>query len=332
MKISNYINRKWDRIFPYLFAAVMPWLSILSNVSNRESLKIGVLAFQWLVSFGLLLSLWFAIAYVIRVGEKKFPKIKLAAALVSFVAICTVLVSIIANARTGLVDYQPLWLSAFRLSIGALIIVAIQVSFRAIRENDKLKMENFALQTENYKAQLAQLRNQVNPHFLFNSLSTLQTLIRKDPAKSEDFVHNLSDVYRELLKNRESNFVTLREELKFLNTYLYLLKTRHGNALDVKIKVEESFKVLRLPSFALQLVVENCTKHNVLSKDSPLLIQIEQSGKKIRVSNNLQPKKAAQSTGVGIENLKKRYALMDVEEGVTVLKSDSMFKVDLKLF
>lgn len=157
-------------------------------------------------------------------------------------------------------------------------------------------------------------------------------MIRKDASKSEDFVHNLSDIYRQLLHSRESNVSTLKEELDFLNTYLDLLKTRHDSALQVDIKVDESGKKLQVPSFALQLLVENCTKHNMISRDSPLHIQIIQEGKKVSVSNNLQLKKSVDSTGVGLENLRKRYALMNISEGVSVSSTDTEFKVEVKLF
>lgn len=333
MNINDYLNRHGDRIFPYLFAATLPWLSILNTVPFRRSISVIDIAVQWIFGFVFLLLLWFVVNRIISVQNTISLSIRLFIALFAVVVIGTATVFLVSEAVPYVNDDQPLWIASFRLSIGGLIVVAIQGSFRAIRENEKLKTENFALQTENYKAQLAQLKNQINPHFLFNSLSTLLTLVKKDASKSEEFVHGLSDVYRELLNARESNMTTLQDELHFLNTYLYLLQTRHEKGLEVKIEVDKDNLNLRLPSFALQLLVENCTKHNIISKDSPLRISIRQlTDNKVVVINNLQRKKKVESMGVGLKNLGKRYSLLGIENGLIVKENESEFEVVLTLF
>ncbi|MDB4656133.1 histidine kinase [Flavobacteriales bacterium] len=332
MNFNTVYNRLGEKAFPFLFSAVLPLLSILNTVAFRESMTAADIAVRWGLAFGFLLLLWFVVERIVTsVNSISFP-IRLGLALIAVAILGTILIYSVSKAFPKVFDNQPLWLATFRLLLGGLIVVAIQGGFRSIRENEKLKTENYALQTENYKAQLDQLRKQVNPHFLFNSLSTLQTLIRKDVSKSEDFIHNLSDIYRQLLHSTESNLSTLYEELKFLKTYIYLLKTRHGSALEVDIDVDEALSHLRLPSFAMQLLVENCTKHNIISKDAPLNVRIKQVGNKITVANNLQLKKNVDSMGVGLDNLQKRYGLMNISDGVRVQSDDYEFKVELKLF
>jgi len=332
MGFTSYFNRIGEKAFPFLFSAVIPWLSILNTIAFRESVVVLEVFTQWAFSFCFLLLLWFLVERIVSSENRMTLPLRLTVALIAVIVFGTALVFAVSETFPSIDRDQPLWLSAFRLSIGGLMVVAIQGGFRAIRENEKLKTENFALQTENYKAQLDQLRNQVNPHFLFNSLSTLQTLIRKNASESEEFVHNLSAIYRQLLHSRESSVSTLEEELDFLNTYLNLLGSRHGSALQVDIEVDGPVRKLQLPSFALQLLVENCTKHNIISRDSPLHIRIIEAGGKISVSNNLQLKKSVDSTGVGLENLRKRYALMNISEGVAVMSTDAEFKVEIKLF
>ena len=158
-------------------------------------------------------------------------------------------------------------------------------------------------------------------------------MIRAGNDNSEEFVYQLSDVYRRLLQSKEDNTVALKEELEFLEAYLYLLKSRHDEGLEVVIDIPEEAYSLSLPSFGLQLLVENATKHNIISEKRSLKIHIfQKEPNSITVSNNLQLKKNVPSLGVGLNNLRKRYELMDIEEGVLLEQNEQEFIVTLKLF
>jgi LytS/YehU family sensor histidine kinase len=172
------------------------------------------------------------------------------------------------------------------------------------------------LKKENLQSQLEGLKGQVNPHFLFNSLNSLSSLISDDPVKAEKFLDEMSKVYRYLLRTNEDGLTTLQAEMDFINSYFHLLKTRYGDGLDMKTTIEERFLAYLVPPLTLQMLVENAVKHNMILKDKPLQIMIltTNSGRLI-VSNNLQRKdRMVSSNKVGLSNIVKKYRLMKQEE------------------
>lgn len=331
-KAGKLFQKRKEKSFPIIICLSLPWLNIISTSPYREELDIPLLLIRWLITSGFLLVLWYANAWLFDgIKQKwKWPAILVANAVIIGVLMVP---GLLFGEDLRWTEAQPLWLLISKFAMGSVSVIVIQSIFRAIRTNEQLKAENFELQTENYRAQLDQLKKQVNPHFLFNSLSTLQTMIRNKNDQSGEFVYNLSDVYRQLLQTRESHEVSLREELEFLNSYLYLLKVRHDSALEVNIQSLEDSLDHKLPSFGLQLLVENCTKHNIISEKRPLKINISQPDPfSITVTNNYQPRKNVQSFGVGLDNLRKRYDLMKIQDGVQVRQDENEYAVTLKLF
>ncbi len=169
-------------------------------------------------------------------------------------------------------------------------------------QQEELKRAHLALQYQS-------LKDQVRPHFLFNSLSSLVTLINTDSGKATQFVHKLSDVYRYVLEQRENELVPLAEEVKFLEDYIYLQKIRFGESLQVHFKIDPDRKLMMIP-LSLQMIVENAIKHNEVSADNPLVIDVVSTEmNQVVISNNLQKIEATEkSPGTGIENLQKRIA------------------------
>lgn len=168
------------------------------------------------------------------------------------------------------------------------------------------------VQKENLQSQFEVLKQQVNPHFLFNSLNVLTSLIKVDPDLAESFTERLSKVYRYVLENKEKDLVSLSTELEFLNAYLFLLEIRFMNKLLVEIRIDKShYDYLVLP-IAIQLIIENAIKHNTFSKAQPLRIEIfVDSHKRLNIINNLNVRETKLvSTGVGLENINRRYALV----------------------
>lgn len=172
------------------------------------------------------------------------------------------------------------------------------------------------LKKENLQSQLEGLKGQVNPHFLFNSLNSLSSLITDEPQKAEKFLDEMSKVYRYMLRNNEDGLTTLEAEMEFIRSYFHMLKTRYGDALEMEEKIEPRFLHYLLPPLTLQMLVENAVKHNMLLKDSPLRIMVITSNSgKLVVSNNLQRKtRNVQSNKVGLGNIAKKYQLMMKEE------------------
>jgi LytS/YehU family sensor histidine kinase len=197
-----------------------------------------------------------------------------AIALNGFLAIIvTLLVWAIAPTRIDVSEGFHL-ISLFRVIFVSIIFVTIQQSLKTIKKVEKLKSENLALKTEKYKAELDQLRKQVNPHFLFKSLGTLRGMVRSSDPNAEVFLMNLSSIYRQLLQTSDRPFVTLAEEAETLSVYLFVMKARHEAGLDTKLEVNEDLYDRNLPAFAIQLLVENCINHNMVSNQKPLKIRI----------------------------------------------------------
>jgi LytS/YehU family sensor histidine kinase len=182
------------------------------------------------------------------------------------------------------------------------------------------------LRSEKLMAQYEALKNQVNPHFLFNSLNVLSSLIEIDPKKASQYVQQLSDIMRYVLESRKRDLVPLKEELDFIEQFLQLQKLRFGDALNYKIDIQDQDNGQIVP-LALQLLVENAIKHNVIAQEQPLTIFIKENGTKICVINDLQPKSQITSgSGVGLVNLKERYQFLS-EKAIEVKECDQQFSV-----
>lgn len=155
--------------------------------------------------------------------------------------------------------------------------------------------------------QLAVLKQQLNPHFLFNSLNTLASLAYTDPELTNRFAKNLSGVYRYLLETQSMSLVTLKKELSFVNRYVMLEKIRFGNSLNITIRREcEPREVMVVPT-AIQLVVENAIKHNVCSEQTPLMVEVVIMADCVEVINQLNPRTSVHSYGIGLKNISQQY-------------------------
>ena len=172
----------------------------------------------------------------------------------------------------------------------------------SVVQQEELKRAHLALQYQS-------LKDQVRPHFLFNSLSSLATLINTDAKKATQFVHKLSDVYRYVLEQRESELVPLKDDLKFMEDYVFLQQIRFGKNLQVDTRMELDQNRMVIP-LSLQMLVDNAIKHNEISEDNPLRIKISSTGQgHVIVENNLRKKEVSEpSPGTGLENLSKQIA------------------------
>jgi hypothetical protein len=208
------------------------------------------------------------------------------------------------------------------------IFVAIAF-FRSWRHTLQEKEE---LKRERISAEFATLKNQINPHFLFNSLNTLTSLIEENPKTATDFVQKLSSVYRYVLTQKDKELIPLSEELAFIQSYIYLNQIRFGSNLRTHIHIEPQFLKGKIVTLSLQMLIENCIKHNIISADKPLTIYIGVFNNKIFVRNNLQRKTTlnTDSNGIGLHNIVHRYTLLTQDE-VEILEDGKDFMVSLPL-
>lgn len=189
--------------------------------------------------------------------------------------------------------------------------------------------EKAVLERQQVQSQLEGLRNQVNPHFLFNSLNTLIYLIPENPEKATNFVQKLSKVYRYLLENRDASVIPLQEELDYLNAYIYLVKERFGDNLQVEIGDLSAIQHAPTIPLTLQILFENAIKHNIISAEKPLKVEVFYENKHLVVRNNLQKKnQVMDSTGVGLQNIRDRYRML-TEKEVEVIASQQFYTVAL---
>lgn len=180
---------------------------------------------------------------------------------------------------------------------------------------NKMK-ENELLSKMNRQSRLQSLKTQVNPHFLFNSLNSLSSLIDTDEDSAETFLDEMSKVYRYMLRTEEEELVQLSSELSFIESYYYLLKERYGNSLIIQIDVPPDDLKLYLPPLTLQTLIENAFSQNVMMKDQPLIIRISRNGSGLVVRNNIQAKTIIEDRDIetGIDNLIARYSLLHQSE------------------
>lgn len=195
--------------------------------------------------------------------------------------------------------------------------------------SDKSKGEELA--QAKVEAELEALKNQIDPHFLFNSLNTLSHLIGEDQAKAKLFNDNLAEVYRYILSNKERNLVLLSEELQFAERYFALLRIRFGDAVRLTFSGEAAEEDLLIPPISLQILLENAVKHNAFSDEQPLSVDIGIRGATAVVSSDVRPKETAgHSSHIGLRNLNERYRLITGRE-ITVRNDGAVYSVTLPL-
>lgn len=204
------------------------------------------------------------------------------------------------------------YLFGFELTLPFLIRISVAISIVfTLAEQSELakfrKTENHRLAQEKAAAEQTLLRQQLNPHFLFNSLNTLKGFIEEDTEKAVEYLHQFAEVYRFVLGSCDKDLIPLEEELELLQAYHQLLEARFGNKLKIEIEVSEDDKRLAVPPLALQLLLENAIKHNEVSKSNPLRFLLKSQGGLLIASNPIQAKKSFnESNGLGLSNLATR--------------------------
>jgi sensor histidine kinase YesM len=195
--------------------------------------------------------------------------------------------------------------------------------------NQQVSIELERSKMDNLGAQYELLKQQVNPHFLFNSLNTLKYMVESRDENTVEFVLKLSDFYRFTLESRKLNLIKLAEELKILDAYVFLLKARFEEGIDLSVDIDTPLQQTYIPPFTLQLLVENCIKHNVVSLERPLQIKIYSEDDLIVVQNQIQLKRTPEaSTGMGLENINQRYTHL-LDKKIIIQPTGSLFTIKL---
>lgn len=232
----------------------------------------------------------------------------------------------------GEVDWSVVRLSSIIILIAVFFLVNLYETVFLVRDvaNDKLQQEQ--LERAKAEAELEALKNQIDPHFIFNSLNTLSHLIEEKPEKAKLFNDHMADVYRYILQNKAKDLVFLRDEMLFMEDYFSLLKIRFEDALELKIEVDETlWDQYLIPPISLQVLLENAVKHNEFSDLAPLQIELVCANDELQMRNLLKEKKLRKpSPRIGLQNLEERYRL-STGKSIRVEKDDNTFTVCLPI-
>lgn len=217
----------------------------------------------------------------------------------------------------------------------SIIIPTISIYFgiKFLRAWNASELEAEQLQKENARSQMMSLRNHLDPHFLFNNLNILSSLIDHDVSLSKTYLEKFAEVYRTILKSELSDLISLRKEMELIDAYTYLIKIRWRDALDITIDINEDDLNKAIPPLSGQMLIENVIKHNTISRSNPMEINIKSStGNYLEITNTIKPKKYddEKKSGTGLLNIKNRYAYF-TDRKVEIEKENGYFKVLLPL-
>lgn len=210
-----------------------------------------------------------------------------------------------------------------------LVVLGLLLANRSIQDALKLQQQTADLQKENNIARYTALQNQLNPHFLFNSLNTLIAEIEYNPSNAVHFTQKLSDVYRYVLQCQDKPLVSLREEIEFMQAYLFLHQVRLNDCIHCQIDIPPDSLELQLPPLTLQLLIENVIKHNSITTAKPMRIDLHLENNFLVISNPIHPKKSITSAGVGLQNLSKRCKLISGKD--IQIEKNNVFTIKIPL-
>ena len=301
----------------------MPILAFLSNDDLINERKYDIIFF-WPFAAGLMYLLWNALIWISNVKSRLKPWWLLGTYIVFIGSVAVI---------PYCLDIEFSIQQIVKGTFAIFLILLIQYAMKAQKDIDTLNLEKEKYKSEEYKSQLKLLQAKIDPHFLFNSLNTLRSMVSYGHKNSVSFIINLSNFYRQNMSHIQDTSISIAEEVKVLNSYLFLMKCRYENAVNIELNIDDSTMIKHLPTMSLQVIVENCFKHNKMTSDSPLHIKIGNTKDDyVFVKNNLQVKiSKSESEGYGLSSLKKRYKLLNIKGGVIVNRNEDSFEVKIKM-
>lgn len=336
------LNDRWFRIIGIPLIAYMSHVIFFNE--NHGSPDEGFSSWQViLISAAEALILWEGNRLVLIFCRSRYPELTQSRQrILSQFTGCMLATILIRYANIWFYDQTLFWGYMFppegylySIFVGLLYVIIVAGVYEGLYYFHKWKQlfsEAEALKRENLQTQLDSLKTQINPHFLFNNLGSLSSLIIEDPARAVTFVNELSSVYRYLLQANERQLTTLKSELAFLRDYFHLLKTRFGDALHLEVDIEDHQFPRLLPPLTLQLLIENAVKHNIVLPQKPLHIRLYTDEEdNLVVVNNLQKKASpVLSNKVGLRTIISKYRLLN-RGAVQVAETATYFRVTLPL-
>ena len=345
-KISSMRLPQYTKKDLQILAVTMPVIVVLINTllfGSRYFTDTRVLVWSSLIVLSVMMICWVCFTWIAVTVRNRLPAgtdtTKRLAITVLFIGLIQALVMTLffkGYSQFNLFGYE---LNEARyywtIVIGFILNILITMMHEGFERFEQWKTtltETEKLKTAYAQSQLMGLKSQVNPHFLFNSLNSLSSLINEDSEKAERFLDELTKVYRYLLRSPEDKLVPLETEVQFIQSYYYLLKSRYGDKVNLEVELDAGSRHKYVSPFLLQTVFEYSINNNTLLKDRPLNFWINQEDGKLIIRNTLQEKQTAISVSTdGLMNLVEKYKLLCNDEPLSIEKSGSYFTVRVPL-
>lgn len=317
-------------------------IPIVTGLVDHTRYSLWQTKFSYLYTIGIAFIIWHGNRYLLFTLRSYFDwfnkPVRKMSALVLAISFFTIPVSVLLLVgwyhlfENGNVNWNIVGMNALIIMIAVLFIVHVYETVFLVKEAETEKVQRAETEKAKAEAELEALKNQIDPHFIFNSLNTLSYLIEDNPAKAKHFNDSLADVYRYILQNKVRSLVLLKEEIKFLEDYFSLLKIRFENAVQLNISIPANiYDQFLIPPISLQILAENAIKHNEFSAVNPLHLDISIHNEELIVHNNLKKKKLRKpSSRIGLQNLDDRYKLT-TKNSITVNEGENDFTVRLPI-
>jgi len=336
-------NHKYRYLFILLLSLYTYFSTVLCRVYFFFQIEV-----QWYYALLTISSITFAIWELNRLLERYFKKSiyshsnKLKSLLLFFVAgnvVTTCITILIVMLVSNLILRQsfsetliPLKLNIIYAWLANLLFHLLNAVVFYLTEYKTKLLEAETFKRMSSQAELQIIKNQINPHFLFNNLNVLSSLILQNNAEANRFIEAFSQVYRYILKNNDTELVSLEDEMHHIHPYIFLLQKRFTEGLKISFQIDHPKRLLLMVPASLQILIENAIKHNIVSTKRPLYIKVHSDGNdSLIVSNNRQARLTNEkSTGIGLKNIIKRYSIVSNRE-VTINSDDSFFSVTIPL-
>jgi Histidine kinase len=325
-------------LFIPLLGIVLPMISGIVTYSYYSPVKMAATILYFILTSFVI---WMGSNWIhaklrsqFRVGGNPFPKIASLCAICLLNGLC---IGTLSGMTWFSIAKQPFsWSALIRFDVlCALAIVLFTLVYEILFLNKERELDSKIvrqLDRERSQAEMEALHNELDPHFIFNSLNALNHLIVHDANQAYQFNNKLAQVYKYFLINKHSELISLRDELEFIESYFFLLQIRHDNKLSLTMDLQTSGDELpMIPPLALQILVENAIKHNEFNEKHPLRVRIVMNREFLEVSNNVKPKGySVHSTNTGLRNLSARYKILCGRD-IAIENDDKEFKVKLPL-
>ncbi len=295
---------------------------------------------RFVITFVIWLVMWFGNAYVSHLMDKVYSWLRdpgkrfligiVASAVYSVLAMLVLKVFFVLLMHINITDDSP-WVLVFTAAISVLVLSAFYLKMFLSSWRD-LALQEEKIKNELLVSNFETLKSQVNPHFMFNSLNTLTSLIYQNQDLAAKYVGQLSKVYRSVLTTQKEEVITVAEELKTLESYIFLQSIRFEDKFKVKVELSEEVKKKYIPPMVLQMLIENCIKHNEITEENPLIVEVCTEGDMICVKNKIAEKVVlpGDNSSIGLTNIKARYQMLS-DIPVEILNDGKLFTVKLPL-